>query len=94
MILSISGAMGFIMMTDISRLFTKRNHRITFTSKVIISVTGGLVLWGAIHLFFCENSFRAMPAGDRVLVSLFQSVSAMTTVGYNTVDISQMTRTI
>ncbi len=91
MMLSILGAMGFIMMTDVSRLFTRRSHRITFTSKVIISITGGLALWGALHLFFCEDSFRAMPVGDRVLVSLFQSVSAMTTVGYNTVDISLMT---
>ncbi len=91
MMLSILGAMGFIMKTDVSRLFTKRNHRITFTSKVILSITGGLVLWGALHLFLCEDSFRMMPVGDRMLVSLFQSVSAMTTVGYNTVDISLMT---
>ncbi len=91
MMLSILGAMGFIMMTDVSRLFTKRNYHITFTSKVIISITGVLALWGAIHLFFCEDSFQAIPVGDRILVSLFQSVSAMTTVGYNTVDISLMT---
>ncbi len=91
MMLSILGAMGFIMMSDVSRLFTKRNHSITFTSKVIISITGGLALWGAIHLFFCEDSFRTMPVGERALVSLFQSVSAMTTVGYNTVDVSLMT---
>ncbi len=91
MMLSVLGAMGFIMMTDVSRLFTKRNYHITFTSKVIISITSGLALWGALHLFFCEDSFQTMPVGDRILVSLFQSVSAMTTVGYNTVDISLMT---
>ena len=89
-ILSISGAMGFIMITDISRIFTKRNYRITFTSKVILSITGGLALWGTLHLFFCEDSFETMPVGDRFLVSLFQSISAMTTVGYNTVDVSRM----
>lgn len=90
MVLSISGAMGFIMMTDISRIFTKRKYRITFTSKVILSITGGLALWSTLHLFFCEDSFQALPVGDRFLVSLFQSISAMTTVGYNTVDVSQM----
>lgn len=31
-----------------------------------------------------------MPVGDRLLASIFQSVSAMTTVGYNTVDVGQM----
>lgn len=88
MCLSIMGAMGFIMMTDIKNLFTRKKYKITFTSKVILTITGGLVLWGMLNLFFFEDSFRAMPIGQRLLVSLFQSVSAMTTVGYNTVDIS------
>jgi len=91
MLLCIMGAMGFIMVTDVSRLLTKRKHRITFTSKVIISITGGLALWGTVHLFFCEDSFQSMSVGERFMASLFQSVSAMTTVGYNTVDISIMT---
>lgn len=88
MILSIMGAMGFIMMTDISRKLTRKNYKITFTSKVILSITGGLALWSTLHLFFCENAFQSLPVGDRFLVSLFQSVSAMTTVGYNTADVS------
>lgn len=91
MTLSIMGAMGFIMMTDISRKLTRRNYRITFTSKVILTITGGLALWSTLHLFFCENTFQCLPVGDRLLVSLFQSVSAMTTVGYNTVDVSLTT---
>lgn len=90
MCLSIMGAMGFIMMTDIRNLFTRKNYSITFTSKVILTITGVLVLWGTVHLFFFEDSFRTMPVGRRFLVSIFQSVSAMTTVGYNTVDISHL----
>lgn len=89
-ILSIMGAMGFIMMNDISRIFTRKGYKITFTSKVILSITGGLALWGTLHLFFFEDSFQTMPVGDRLLASLFQSISAMTTVGYNTVDVSMM----
>lgn len=89
--LSILGAMGFILMTDIGRLFSRKNYKITFTTKVILSITGGLALWSTLHLFFCEDSFQHMPMGDKFLVSLFQSVSAMTTVGYNTVDVSLMT---
>lgn len=90
MILSIMGAMGFIMMNDISRIFTRRGYKVTFTSKVILSITGGLALWGTLHLFFFEESFQSMPIDDRILVSVFQSISAMTTVGYNTVDVSMM----
>lgn len=88
MFLSLMGAMGFIMMTDIRNVFTRKHYKITFTSRVILAITGGLVVWGMLHLFFFEDSFRTMPVGERLLVSLFQSVSAMTTVGYNTVDIS------
>lgn len=90
LILSVAGAMGFIMMTDISKKLTHRNHKISFTSKVIIYITSVLALCGTLHLFFCEDSFQSMSVGDRWLASFFQSISAMTTVGYNTVDVSQM----
>lgn len=90
LLLSVAGAMGFIMMTDISKKLTHKNHNISFTSKVIMTITGVLALWGTLHLYFFEDSFQSMPEGERWLASFFQSVSAMTTVGYNTVDISQM----
>lgn len=90
LVLSVAGAMGFIMMTDISKKLTHKDHKISFTSKVIVTITGGLALWGTLHLFFFEDSFQRMTVGDRWLASIFQSVSAMTTVGYNTVDVSQM----
>lgn len=90
LLLSLAGAMGFIMMTDVSKKLTDKNHKITFTTKAIVTVTGILALWGTLHLFFFEDSFQSMNIGDRLLASVFQSVSAMTTVGYNTVDVSQM----
>lgn len=90
LVLSLAGSMGFIMMTDIAKRFTNRKHKISFTTKVILAITGGLSLWGTLHLFFFEDSFQTMAFGDRLIASIFQSVSAMTTVGYNTVDVSQM----
>ena len=90
MVLSIIGAMGFILVTDVVRIFSRKNYKITFTSKVILTITGGLTLWSTLHLFLCEASFQHMLVGDKFLVSLFQAVSAMTTAGYNTVDVSLM----
>ncbi len=90
MVLCIAGAMGFIMMTDISKWITQKHYKISFTTKVIMSITGLLALWGTVHLYFCEDSFQHLPVGERWMASLFQSISAMTTVGYNTVDVSQM----
>lgn len=85
-----AGAMGFIMMTDLWRKVTRRRYRVTFTTKVIFIVTGLLTLWSVAHLFFFEYSLQHYGAGDRLMISLFQSMSAMTTAGYNTVDVGKM----
>lgn len=86
-VLSYSGAMGFIVISDLWHKLTRRGYRITFTTQVILCITFGVTLWGTLHLYFFEPSFRMFGAGDRLLVSLFQTMSAMTTVGYNTVDV-------
>lgn len=90
MVLSYAGAMGFIVISDLWRKVMRRGYRITFTTKVIMCITLGVTLWGTFQLFFFEPSFAAFAPGDRLLVSLFQTMSAMTTVGYNTVDVSQL----
>lgn len=84
------GAMGFIMMTDIFRKLRYKKYKISFTTRVIIGVTCTLTLWGTLHLFFFEPLMQEFPVGQRMLTSLFQTMSAMTTVGFNTVDIGQM----
>ena len=38
MVLCVAGAMGFIMMTDISRWMTRKEYRISFTTKVIVTI--------------------------------------------------------
>lgn len=88
MFLCFAGAMGFIVMTDIYRKITRRKYQISFTSKVICVITGMLALWGTLHLFLFEPSLQKLDAFDRLLVSLFQAMSAMTTVGYNTIELS------
>lgn len=90
MVLSYAGAMGFIVISDLWHKVMRRGYRITFTTKVIMCITLGVTLWGTLQLFFFEPSFAAFAPGERLLVSLFQTMSAMTTVGYNTVDVSQL----
>ena len=90
MTLSYAGAMGFIVISDLWRKLTRRGYRITFTTKVIVCITVGITLWGTLHLFFFEPSFAGFMPGDRLLVSLFQTMSAMTTVGYNTIDVNAL----
>ena len=82
------GAMGFIMMTDVLRKLRRHNYRISFTTKVIAVITTGLTCWSTIHLFFFEPTLQGMPTADRLLASWFHSMSAITTVGFNTIDTS------
>ena len=57
-------------------------------SKVILSMTALLIALPAV-LFFLTD-FADLPIGERILASLFQSVTPRT-AGYNTVDLTKMT---
>ena len=57
-------------------------------SKVILSMTALLIALPAV-LFFLTD-FADLPIGERILASLFQSVTPRT-AGYNTVDLTEMT---
>lgn len=89
-ILSYAGAMGFIVMTDLWNKFRNPTCSISFTSKVIFVVTGILTLWGTAQLYWLEPSLKSYPASERLLISLFQTMSAMTTVGFNTINLDNL----
>ena len=57
-------------------------------SKVILSATALLITIPA-FLFYLTD-FADLPVGERILASLFQSVTPRT-AGYNTVDLTEMT---
>ena len=86
MMLIIAGGIGFLTWEDI------KNHKWHFKkyrmqSKVILSYSLALIFIPAILFFFLE--FQDIPAGKRILVSLFQSVTTRT-AGFNTADLSSM----
>ena len=88
--LSYMGGMGFIMMTDVLRKLRMPGYKISFTTKVIAVITTGLTLWSTIHLFCFEPALQEMNFSDRLLVAWFHSMSAITTVGFNTIDTSSV----
>lgn len=87
MILSYAGAMGFIVMTDLWKKLTLKDYRITFTTKNILIITFILSLWGTLQLFFGEPNLKSYEPADRFIISLFQTMSALTTVGFNSVNL-------
>lgn len=85
-LLSYMGAMGFIMMTDVLRKLRRPKYKISFTTKVIAVITTGLTVWSTAHLFLFEPTLQGMDFADRLLAAWFHSMSAITTVGFNTID--------
>lgn len=87
--LSYAGGMGFIVVTDCLQKLRDRSHKVTFTTKVILFVTSLLTLIGTISVAVSTYIYSD-GVGDCILTSFFQTMSAMTTVGFNTIDLSEL----
>ena len=86
MILIILGGLGFLTWEDLlSCRF--RFRRLRLQSKLILLMTGLLLLLPFLYFFLIE--FRSFPGRERLLYSLFQSVTPRT-AGFNTFDYAQM----
>ena len=90
--LIIIGGIGFVTWEDIK---THRWHfrRYRMQSKVILSVTAGLIIVPAVYFYFGEFSrtqWDNVSTGNKIWMSLFQSVTPRT-AGFNTADLSEFT---
>jgi trk system potassium uptake protein TrkH len=84
------GAIGFIVLQDAYWAMRTRRRRITFTSKVILTITG-LILIVEMPLFLaCEPSLRSMPFREQVYTAFFQVMAASTTSGFNSIPIGTL----
>jgi len=83
-LLSMFGAIGFIVMVDMWRRITGKIQHITFTSNIILRMSLGLLIVGTVLLFIIEPKLKSMSPESRIMTSAFQAMSAMTTVGFNT----------
>ena len=89
-LLSITGAMGFIVLVDVWRRLTGKIEEITFTSKIIVRMSIILIVIGTILLLITEPAVKTMPPEKGLIVSAFQSMTAMTTVGFDTIPINSL----
>lgn len=87
--LIVVGGIGFLTWDDIrTNRLNLRKYRLQ--SKVILAVTGALILLPTAYFFFFE--FADTPLGERLLLSLFQAVTPRT-AGFNTADLTAMSET-
>ncbi len=89
-LLSYLGAVGFIVCLDAWNVLTRRSPSMTLTSRIILWATFWLSAGGAALLFLTEPTLQTMPADQRWLAAFFQAMTALTTVGFNTIDIGAM----
>ena len=88
--LSYAGAMGFIVITDLTNKLKNRDYTISFTTKVIMIITGIMTVGGTLILLLSPGGVEGHGFWHRLLYSFFQTMSAMTTVGFNTIDMSTL----
>lgn len=91
--LIILGGIGFIIFSDIYRYIKGEVVSLSLHTKLTIITTVALILIGTILLFLFEGNnigtLHGLTIKDKVLASLFHSVSART-AGFNTLDVGQM----
>ncbi|MNZ56417.1 Ktr system potassium uptake protein B [compost metagenome] len=91
MFLIVSGGLGFIVLSDLIEL--RRRRKMSLHSKVVLSMTGSLIVIGALVIFIFEfsNSKTLEPLSwsGKIWGSLFQSVTPRT-AGANSLDIGAL----
>lgn len=83
-LLIIIGGIGFLTWDDI-RVNRLHLSKYRMQSKVILTVTGMLILIPTLYFFFLE--FTSAPMKERILLSFFQAVTPRT-AGFNTADLT------
>ena len=84
------GALGFIVAADFASRLGRQRRAITFTSRIILRFTFAGMLLGTAVLFLSDPTIAALPAELGLMTAFFQSMTAFTTVGFNTIPIGSI----
>ena len=77
--LTLAGSMGFIVVTDVFNFIRRKTTSISLTTKLIVLATLIILTFGTIILFVTTP-------GLTIWEACFQSIAAMTTAGFHTVN--------
>jgi trk system potassium uptake protein TrkH len=89
-LLSLMGAIGFLVLSDFFWTFTGLRKRRTLTTRIVLHATLWILLSGWVVMFLIEPTYANLPAEQRILSAGFQTMTTLTTVGFNTTDISAL----
>jgi trk system potassium uptake protein TrkH len=88
-VLAISGSLGFIVITDLWYRITGKSKEISFTTKIVVYGFLILLFLGTLLIFTTEST-SILGSNSSLMTSFFQAMSAMTTVGFNTIPICEL----
>ena len=90
--LIILGGLGFTVIADV--LSNKKFKKVSLHSKIVLSTTAFLIVFGTVGIFLLESAnstaFAELSLQGKVLASYFQAVAART-AGFNTVFVGNLT---
>jgi trk system potassium uptake protein TrkH len=91
MLLIVTGGLGFVVLSDL--IDWRSGRRLSLHSKVVLTMTGSLILVGAVVIFVFEYSnpgtMKPLSLGDKILSAFMQSVTPRT-AGVNTLDLASL----
>lgn len=91
MFLIVAGGLGFLVWHDLGQW--RKTHHLSTHTKVVLFCTILLIVGGTVGFAFLEwnnpATLGSMTAGDKIVNSMFQSISART-AGFNTIDLASM----
>lgn len=92
--LSILGGLGFIVLKELKIKFINRKEHfhLGLHSKVILTTTFSTLFLGTTIVFFSEFLYALDPYSlfDKIQISFFQFMSAMTTAGFNSIPLTNL----
>ncbi|MGB3606220.1 TrkH family potassium uptake protein [Psychroserpens sp.] len=91
-LLAIAGSLGFIVITDLGLRIKNTSHKLSFTTKIIFCGFLILLSLGTGFFYFLEPSIASLSSDARFLTAFFQSMTSMTTVGFNTVNLGSFSQ--
>lgn len=83
-VLAIAGSLGFIVITDLWYRISGKSKSISFTTKIVSYGFVLLLLIGTTLVYLAEPSVQN--SNSKISESFFQAMTAMTTVGFNTIS--------
>jgi trk system potassium uptake protein TrkH len=72
---------------DVWRRITRQSAAITLTTKIILGTTLWVSLIAIVLFFIGEPSIQQLPVGKRLVAAVFQVMTSITTVGFNTIPV-------